>query len=368
MSAKHFIYPGSFSPPTYGHLEIVRLAAEVFPEVFVVCSRNPDKNSWFSTEKCVRLWSAYELPKNVSVMTFDEAVCHGVDPKETIMIRGLRNEKDLEDETKVLLSNWRNLGINKFYFQITSPEFKETSSSAARLAAINLDWQTLARNLAPLVVSAILERALNLEHVFMVVGKPASGKSTWLRALATEDPRNVVVNTDDFNHCLRAELERTFGTSDLIGLAERDEESLKAAIVKPWFTLLSEAVRSAPANTRLFVEVPYGMQADKLLFRYLGGKIIYVGCEDEGENLRRAIARGTSNLIGFISRIPDWKETLRLAEEHRLCLARVKTNGDLKDTVCSAQVFNQTLNNKKEINSWTTSRAWKKDGLLWWSN
>lgn len=367
MSAKHFIYPGSFSPPTFGHLEIIRKAAEIFPKILVVCSRNRSKKYWFTEQECANLWTGYSLPDNVSVTTFTEVVESGIDLKETVMVRGLRGETDSEEEKRVMIENWKKFGLNKFFFIITDEAYRHVSSSAARQAAEELDWQTLAKNCSPLAVSALLEKVHGFEHLFLVVGRPGSGKSTFVKSLVESDERNIRIDTDDFNHRLRPELERLFGTSDLATIALHDEESLKAAIAKPWFAMLTEAVKSVPAESRVFVEVPYGLQADKQMFRYLGGKVIYVGC-DEKENYERVAARGTIQLQEFVKRIPGWEETLAIAEENRLFLCRIKTDGEISQTIEAAFRFNQVLNSMIGETSWTTSHTWKKDGLLWWQN
>jgi pantetheine-phosphate adenylyltransferase len=338
-----YIYPGSFSPPTYGHVEIVRLAREVLPHLKIVCSRHPQKQSWFSEKECARLWSSYGLPDQVSVTTFAEATKTLGDVRQVVMIRGLRDETDLEEEKKVLVQNWKTLGLNKFFYLITDPTFCHVSSSAARQAATRLDWFALKELLSPLAVTATLERALGFEHLFLVVGKPGSGKSTFLQELVRMDPRNVHINTDDLNHRLRPMLESHFGTVDLASLALQKEEELKAVIVKPWMSMLADALRVIPKGSRVFVEIPFGMQEDKQMYRFVGGKVVFVGCEEE-ENVRRLTARHTPHLLLFMHRIPGWKETQEIAQRNHLFLHRIHTDGEEKKTFEAAQHFHQHLN------------------------
>ena len=49
------ICPGSFDPVTFGHLDIIQRAADVFSEVYVVVLNNSDKNSLFSVEERMNL-------------------------------------------------------------------------------------------------------------------------------------------------------------------------------------------------------------------------------------------------------------------------------------------------------------------------
>lgn len=51
-----YVYPGSFSPPTYAHLNNVKRAASLLPNLKIVCSTNEDKhNKWFSEEESATL-------------------------------------------------------------------------------------------------------------------------------------------------------------------------------------------------------------------------------------------------------------------------------------------------------------------------
>ena len=155
------VYPGSFCPPTYGHLTIVKQACEVFEKVYIVCSVNPNKGQpWFTPEECKVLWQAYALPANVEVLTMAEFIALGVEPKRIIMIRGLRGECDAEDEKKVMVLNWKKYGVSQFFFIITDKGFVNVSSSAARMAAEKCNVKSLAELVAPAVVTKLLEKVL----------------------------------------------------------------------------------------------------------------------------------------------------------------------------------------------------------------
>ncbi len=67
------IFPGSFDPPTYGHVEVATRALKVFKDLYIVCSTNPSKNNrWFKPEECVEMWKSYNLPPSINIVTFEE--------------------------------------------------------------------------------------------------------------------------------------------------------------------------------------------------------------------------------------------------------------------------------------------------------
>jgi len=347
-----YVYPASFCPPTFGHLHTVVKAAELFPNVTLVCSVNQTKNgAWFSPDESKTLWSTYSLPSNTNVLTFDELSHQGLEMSSFVMVRGIRDENDAEYEKKVMLFNKERFGIEKYVYLFSGEQFRHISSSKVRDAALRVDLEELSGYVSPLVVSKLLEKTLGINHLFMVVGKPGSGKSTFLKALVKKDPNNVWVNTDDFNHRLRPLLVSAFGREDLVTVALTREEELKKVIAKPWMSLLEEALKSQPKESNVFVEVPFGMQPDKTMFRFLGGKVIYVGCDDK-ETTSRIIARGTPQHLAFASRIPDLAETKEMAKKHHLCLFCAKTNGSLSALESRVERFNLWLN--KEENTWKT--------------
>ena len=109
-----YLCPGSFCPVTFGHLDVVKRASDIFPEVTVVCSTNTDKNSrWFTEIECRQMWLTYSLPANVKLKTFTEALMEKYDTSRIVMIRGIRGEMDLETENQVMLLNSKKFGSRK---------------------------------------------------------------------------------------------------------------------------------------------------------------------------------------------------------------------------------------------------------------
>lgn len=101
------IYPGSFDPPTNGHLDIVQRAAKLFDTVIVAVANNEEKRPLFGLKERVALVqeSVTHLP-NVRVESFHGLLVHYVERMGGhAVIRGLRAVSDFEFEFQLALMN-----------------------------------------------------------------------------------------------------------------------------------------------------------------------------------------------------------------------------------------------------------------------
>jgi len=334
------IYPGSFCPPTHGHLEIVKRARKVFEKVYVICSVNPEKGKpWFTPDECKSLWQAYDLPQNVEVLTLAEFVALGVEPKRIIMIRGLRGECDAEDEKRVMMLNWQKYGISQFHFIITDEKFVHVSSSVAREAAEKCDVARLAELAAPAVVTKLLEKTLNLKSLWLVVGQPGAGKSTCLRHLQKCRDDVVYINTDEFNHALKPLLKKEFGERDLAEVAIDEPKELKRILADKWLALLSHALRGVKPRMNVFVEIGYGMRSEFRMWRFVGGRVLYVGMEDYAKLEKRVKTRGTPEHVELIYTIPHVLKTTVICQDEKMVLKVIDTDCSLKETENRVEEF-----------------------------
>ena len=101
------VYPGSFDPPTKGHLDVLKRATGLFDRVVVGIGRNPEKDSLFSAEERVELMAALR-PEGVDVLveayeglTVDFAKKH----RAVALIRGFRTMSDVESECRLAIAN-----------------------------------------------------------------------------------------------------------------------------------------------------------------------------------------------------------------------------------------------------------------------
>lgn len=104
---KKAIYPGSFDPLTFGHLDMIERSAAIVDELVVGVLNNSAKNSLFSLEERVSMIK--EMTKdypNVTVTSFDGLlVDHMREIGATIIVRGLRAVTDFEYELQIAQTN-----------------------------------------------------------------------------------------------------------------------------------------------------------------------------------------------------------------------------------------------------------------------
>lgn len=103
------VYPGSFDPPTNGHLDIIIRSTHLFSKVIVAVTDNTTKNPTFSLkERMLMLKSATKNIKNVEIDSFSCLLVNYIKIKKaSIIIRGLRAVSDFEYEFQMALMNRR---------------------------------------------------------------------------------------------------------------------------------------------------------------------------------------------------------------------------------------------------------------------
>lgn len=111
MDERIGVYPGSFDPPTLGHIDLMERAARVFDKVIVAVANNTEKNSLFTYEERVAMIE--ELTQhidNIEVQPFKGLIIDLVREVNAIsLIRGLRAVSDFENEMTMAATNRRML-------------------------------------------------------------------------------------------------------------------------------------------------------------------------------------------------------------------------------------------------------------------
>lgn len=101
------IYPGTFDPVTYGHLDVIERAICIFDKVIVAVATNAVKNPLFSeAERIAILNSVLRKNKKVEIDSFQGLlVDYAAKRKATAVVRGLRAVSDFEYEFQMALMN-----------------------------------------------------------------------------------------------------------------------------------------------------------------------------------------------------------------------------------------------------------------------
>ncbi len=147
------VCPGSFDPPTYGHLDIVSRAAKVFDEVIVAVLVNESKRNLFSVdERLGMLTEAVSAFHNVEVAAFEGLLvdfCR--DQEAAAVVKGLRSGGDFDYEVQMAQMNERLSGIQTVFIP-TSPALSFVASSLVKEVA------RLGGDVSGLVPSYVLQR------------------------------------------------------------------------------------------------------------------------------------------------------------------------------------------------------------------
>lgn len=134
---KKAIYPGSFDPVTYGHLDIIRRAASIFDEITVSVLNNKGKSPLFSVEERVKILKEVtkDIP-NVKVDCFDGLLVeHAMKSGADVVIRGLRAITDFEYELQLSQTNRKLCEQVDTVFLTTSLDYAYLSSSTVKEVA-----------------------------------------------------------------------------------------------------------------------------------------------------------------------------------------------------------------------------------------
>ena len=129
------IYPGSFDPVTYGHMDVIRRAANIFDELTVSVLNNKLKTPLFSVEERVKiLQEAVKDIPNVKVESFSGLLVDYARSRDIhVVIRGLRAITDFEYELQNAQTNAKlSDGALDTIFLTTSLEYAYLSSSSVK--------------------------------------------------------------------------------------------------------------------------------------------------------------------------------------------------------------------------------------------
>ena len=136
------LFSGTFNPPTIGHREIIRRAANVCDHLYVGVGTNTLKEtSLFSfNERKAMLEELIKPLKNVEVITFSGLVStfvkqNGID----LIVRGLRNISDFDSEREMALANLAMEGVETLFLMAESKHVNISSSLVREIGKFGHD-------------------------------------------------------------------------------------------------------------------------------------------------------------------------------------------------------------------------------------
>ena len=159
------IYPGSFDPPTNGHLDLIERGRKIFDELVVAILRNPEKDPLFSVADRRKMLEAMTAGfDNVSVDTFDGlTIDYAVRVEATAILRGIRAISDYEYELQMALMNRKLQPGLETVFMMPAEKYSYLSSRLVREIAQlggNIDC------LVPELVAQKLHEKMDVAHKF----------------------------------------------------------------------------------------------------------------------------------------------------------------------------------------------------------
>lgn len=131
------VYPGTFDPPTFGHLDVIDRASQLFDKLIVALGTNPSKKTLLSLEDRVSMMKSLTSARaNVSVEVFNGLlVDFATQTGANAVVRGLRAISDFEYEFQMALMNRHLSNELETVFLMTSAEFLFVSSSIVKEVA-----------------------------------------------------------------------------------------------------------------------------------------------------------------------------------------------------------------------------------------
>lgn len=132
---KTAVYPGTFDPVTFGHIDLLQRAARVFDHVVVAIAESPTKEPLFSLDERIHLTQISMSPgiENLEVVGFDNLLADFVQEINAgVILRGLRAVSDFEYEFQLASMNRHLAAEVETLFMTPAEEYSFISSSLVK--------------------------------------------------------------------------------------------------------------------------------------------------------------------------------------------------------------------------------------------
>jgi pantetheine-phosphate adenylyltransferase len=141
MNSRIAVVPGSFDPPTLGHLDVIRRAASLYDELHVLVVHNPGKEAMLPIAQRLALLEQSVADAEISGAEVIVAswsmgllVDYATDVGAGVLVKGIRSQVDVAYETPMAIVN-RNLAHVETVFLLPDPAHALVSSSLVRQVA-----------------------------------------------------------------------------------------------------------------------------------------------------------------------------------------------------------------------------------------
>ena len=152
------VYPGTFDPVTYGHIDLIKRALKIFDTVVIAVAHSEDKSPLFSAEERIAmLKKATRGMRGVRIEEFDGLAVDYVRSKgSTVMVRGMRMLSDFEYEFQMALTNRKLAQDIETIFMLPSESYSYLSSKLIKEAfALGADVKSF---VPPFVAKALAQK------------------------------------------------------------------------------------------------------------------------------------------------------------------------------------------------------------------
>jgi pantetheine-phosphate adenylyltransferase len=158
---KKAVYPGTFDPPTNGHMDVALRASAIFDEVVIAVSdnpSNPSKSTLFSVNERIEMLREIVKDKpNISVKSFNTLLVHFVEKEQAVaIVRGLRAVSDFDYELQLAsLNTMLSPSIETVFFMASDENLFVSSSVIKEIAKLG---GSISQKLHPFVMKKLKEK------------------------------------------------------------------------------------------------------------------------------------------------------------------------------------------------------------------